>query len=149
MECFRSGEKGRCQTPVPIRFRENHQGDPAAKTIEVKDEKRLPMTGRFAMRHHRGAGGILAGILAMLLFATGGMAVVAHARDAKSALTADQAIACIRTAVAARTGLVKKVEVEEEDGKQLCEIKIIAETGQKYELHVDLDTNTVVKTEED
>jgi hypothetical protein len=98
---------------------------------------------------NRGAGGILTALLAMLLFATGGTAVVAHARDAKSALTADRAMACIRTAVAARPGLVKKVEVEEEDGKQLCEVKIIAETGQKYELHVDLDANIVVKTEED
>jgi uncharacterized membrane protein YkoI len=101
------------------------------------------------MKHHRCAGGILAGLWAMLLVATGGTAVVAHARDAKSALTADQAMACIRTAVAARPGLVKKVEVDDEDGERLCEVKIVTETGQKYELHVDLDTNTVVKTEKE
>jgi uncharacterized membrane protein YkoI len=101
------------------------------------------------MRHHRCAGGILAGLWAMLLFVTGGTAVVAHARDAKSALTADQAMTCITTAVAAKPGMVKKVEVDDEDGKQLCEVEIVAEDGQEYELHVDLDTKTVVKAKKE
>jgi uncharacterized membrane protein YkoI len=101
------------------------------------------------MRHHRCAGGILAGLWALLLVAIGGTAVVAHGRDATAALTADQAMACITTAVAAKPGLVNKVEVDDEDGKPLCEVEIVAEDGQEYELHVDLDTHTVVKIKEE
>jgi uncharacterized membrane protein YkoI len=101
------------------------------------------------MRNHRCPGGIRAGLLAMLLFATGGMAVVAHTRDAKSALTVEQAITCIEPAVAARMGLVKTVEVDDENGKRLCEVEIVTETSQKYELYVNLDTSTVVKAKQE
>jgi ABC-type transport system involved in Fe-S cluster assembly fused permease/ATPase subunit len=62
-----------------------------------------------------------------------------------SALTADQAIACIRTAVSAQAGMVKEVEAEDEGGQRLCEVKIVDDTGKRYELHVDVTTNQVVK----
>ncbi len=52
-----------------------------------------------------------------------------------SALTTDEAIACIRTAVAAQAGLVKGVEGEDKKGKRLCEVKIVDETGKRHKLH--------------
>jgi uncharacterized membrane protein YkoI len=84
-----------------------------------------------------------------MLLLIGGMAVGAHATDTTSALTADQTIACIRTALAAQPGMINEVEAEEKSGQHLCEVEIIAENGQKYELHVDVATNQVVKVEKD
>jgi len=62
-----------------------------------------------------------------------------------SALTAEEAIACIRTAVAAQAGLVKEVEGDDEKGQRRCEVKIVDETGKRHKLHVDVQTNQVAK----
>lgn len=97
------------------------------------------------MRHVQRAKDILIGLFATLLFTAGGMVVAAHAGQITSALTADQAIACIRTAVSAQAGMVKEVEAEDEGGQRLCEVKIVDDTGKRYELHVDVTTNQVVK----
>ena len=83
--------------------------------------------------------------LVVTLFLTGGYALAASSGKQISALTADEAIACIRTAVAAQAGLVKEVEGDDEKGKRLCEVKIVDETGKGHKLHVDVQTNQVVK----
>ncbi len=72
-------------------------------------------------------------------------AYAAVAAPTGSALTTDEAIACIRTAVAAQAGLVKGVEGEDKQGKRLCEVKIVDETGKRHKLQVDVQTNQVVK----
>jgi uncharacterized membrane protein YkoI len=45
--------------------------------------------------------------------------------------------------------MIKEVEAEEKSGQHRCEVEIIAENGQKYELHVDVATNQVIKVEKD
>ena len=72
------------------------------------------------------------------LLLTGGHALAASARQPRSALTADEAIACIRTAVTAQAGLVKEVEGDDEKGKHLCEVKIVDETGKRHKLSIDV-----------
>jgi hypothetical protein len=101
------------------------------------------------MRHLQRAKIMLAGLLATLLLTAGSMAGVAHAGKTPPALAADHVIACIRTAVAAQAGLVKEAEVKYKRGQWLCEVEIVDDTGQKYELQVDVSTNSVVKAERD
>jgi hypothetical protein len=97
------------------------------------------------MRLHLGATDLLAGLVVTLLLTGGARAVAAPTGPSPSALTAEEAIACIRTAVAARAGLVKEVEGDDEQGKRLCEVKIVDETGKRHKLQVDVQTNQVVK----
>jgi uncharacterized membrane protein YkoI len=101
------------------------------------------------MRHLQRIKAVLAGLCATVLLTTGGMVGVAHAAQTSPALTADHVIACIRTAAAAHAGLIKEVEVKHKRGQWLCEVEIVDDTGQLYELHVDVTTYQVVKTERD
>jgi uncharacterized membrane protein YkoI len=87
---------------------------------------------------------LLIGLVVTLLL-TGGHALAASPDQPRSALTADEAIACIRTAVTAQAGLVKEVEGDDEKGKHLCEVKIVDETGKRHKLSIDVQTNQVVK----
>ena len=87
---------------------------------------------------------LLTGLVVTLLL-TGGHALAASPGQPRSALTADEAIACIRTAVTAQAGLVKEVEGDDEKGKHLCEVKIVDETGKRHKLSIDVQTNQVVK----
>jgi hypothetical protein len=96
------------------------------------------------MRSHQRATDLFIGLV-VTLFLTREHALAATPSQSTSALTADEAIACIRTAVAAQAGLVKEVEGDDEKGKRLCEVKIVDETGKRHKLHVDVQTNQVVK----
>ncbi|MBI2193373.1 MAG: hypothetical protein HYU36_15470 [Planctomycetes bacterium] len=58
-------------------------------------------------------------------------------------------IASIKTAVGAKPGGVCGVEIENEDGKTICEVKILTQDGKTYEVEVDVAANTVVEIEED
>jgi hypothetical protein len=80
-----------------------------------------------------------------VLLTGGARAMAAPTAPSASALTAEEAIACIRTAVAAQAGWVKEVEGDEEKGQRRCEVKIVDETGKRHKLHVDVQTNQVVK----
>jgi hypothetical protein len=100
---------------------------------------------RMTMRHFQRAKNMLAGLLATLLVAAGGLVMVAHADKTTPALAADHVIACIKTAVAAQAGLVKAVEVESEGEQWLCEVKLVDDNGKRHKLHVDVATNRVVK----
>ena len=64
----------------------------------------------------------------------------------EEALTADEAIACIQTAVAAQAGYIKEVEGDDDGGKRLCEVKIVDQTRKRHTLHIDVQTKQVVKT---
>jgi hypothetical protein len=88
---------------------------------------------------------LLAGLVVTLLLTGGGHAVAAPTAQPPSTLTADEAIACIRTAVTAQAGLVKEVEGDDEGGKRFCEVKIVDETGKKHKLQIDVQTNQIVK----
>ena len=68
--------------------------------------------------------------------------------EKKAVLTADQVIASIRTAVAAKPGGVTGVEAETEGGKTVCEVGIRAtQDGKDYEVEVDVATNRVIEVE--
>lgn len=97
------------------------------------------------MRHRQDTKAMLAGIVATVLLTTGGLVIGAHAARPTSALTANQASACIQTAVAAQAGMVTKVEVGEKKGQRLCEVRIVDEAGKKHKLQIDVNTNQVVK----
>ena len=76
-------------------------------------------------------------------------AVGQGAKRAKVSLPPGQAIAAITTAVAAKPGNVRGLEVESEKGKLVCEVEILAEDGKTYEVVVDVATNTVVEVEDE
>ena len=69
------------------------------------------------------------------------------AKKAKAAIPADQVIASIRTAIAAKPGNLVGVEVETEAGRTLCEVEILASDGKTYEVDVDVASNTLVEVE--
>jgi hypothetical protein len=98
------------------------------------------------MRQLRCTKGLLVGLFIMLLLTAESMVVAAYAGQTTSALTADQAITCIQTAVSAQAGLVKEVEAEDKGGQRLCEVKIVDEMGKRHKLHIDVATNQVVKS---
>jgi uncharacterized membrane protein YkoI len=70
-------------------------------------------------------------------------------QDTQMAITADQMIASIKTAVTAKPGKVREVEVEKEGDKTICEVEILGQDGKAYDVRVDVATNTVIKVEED
>ncbi|MEJ7618133.1 MAG: hypothetical protein WKF30_14485 [Pyrinomonadaceae bacterium] len=88
----------------------------------------------------------------MMALAGAEFGVKAEARGSqqtKAALPAEQLIACIKTAIAAKAGEVRTVEAENEGGKPICEVEILAEDGKTYEVEVDVATNTVIEVEVD
>src|SRR4051794_1403448 len=92
------------------------------------------------------------GLCAALLLTAGGMVVTAQADDDEGtwALTAKEAMTCIQaalsaTALSAQASSVKEVEAEDEEGQQLCEVKLVDATGKRSTVHVDVTTNQVVK----
>jgi hypothetical protein len=87
---------------------------------------------------------MIAALCTTLLLSVGSFGV-AHANRTTKALAADHVIACIKTAVAAQAGLVREVEVEYEEARWLCEVKLVDEAGKRHKLHVDVATNQVVK----
>jgi uncharacterized membrane protein YkoI len=101
------------------------------------------------MSIHKRAERVLAGVVAIITAAGGGLTVSAQMTSRHTTLTAEQAIACIRTAGAAKPGLVKEVEAEDEKGSRVCEVDIVAENGQEYKVYVDVSTDKVLKIKED
>jgi hypothetical protein len=98
------------------------------------------------MRRHPYVTDLLAGLVITLCLTGGGHAVAAPSDQPTSALTVDEAMTCMRTAVAAQAGLVKAVEVDDEKGKRFCKVKIMDEKGKRHTLQFDVQTNQVVKT---
>lgn len=93
------------------------------------------------MRLQRYAGALLAGLVLTLPITGAGAA----STPPREALTAEEAIACIRTAVAAQAGFVREVEGDDEGGKRVCEVKLVDEAGKRHKLHIDVQTNQVIK----
>jgi hypothetical protein len=42
-------------------------------------------------------------------------------------------------------GCGQRTRSDDEKGKRLCEVKIVDETGKRHKLHIDVQTNQVVK----
>jgi hypothetical protein len=101
---------------------------------------------RMEMRRYRAKVERWTGLVISLLLLGGNAAVAALSGPPPESLTAEEAIACIRTAVAAQAGWVKDVEGEHERGLRVCEVKIVDETGKRHTLHIDVETQQVLKT---
>lgn len=88
--------------------------------------------------------------LAALILASGS-ALVAYAEtdEAPTALSADQFIAAIRAAGAAKAGQILSVEAETEKGVAFCEVKVLAGDGKTYEVLVSAATGQVTGAEVD
>ncbi len=94
--------------------------------------------------------GLILGCSVALAF--GGFGIKAGGQGTKAtkvAIPAEQVIASIKTAIAAKPGGVRAVEIENEGGKSICEVEILASDGKTYEVEVDVATNTVVEVETD
>ena len=103
-------------------------------------------------RRRKQLGGLLLGCLIALTMAVSGLVVSARsqgAKDSGAAISADQVIACIRTAVAAKPGDVRAMEAENEGGKVICEVEVVAQDGKTYEVEVDVASNTATEVEEE
>lgn len=101
-------------------------------------------------RSKRIIGSILGCLLALALAVGGFMKAEGQgATKAEVAIPAEQVIASIRTAVAAKPGNVRAAEVEKDGGKTICEVEVLAQDGKTYEVEVDVATNTVVKVDDD
>lgn len=72
-----------------------------------------------------------------------------EAEETKIALPAEQIIASIRTAVAAKPGRVLEFEAETEGGKTHCDVKVVAADGKTYEVEVDVASNKATSVELD
>jgi hypothetical protein len=70
-------------------------------------------------------------------------------KPAPVSLSAEQVVASVRTAVAAKPGNVRGLEAEQERGKVVCEIEILAGDGKTYEVVVDVANDSVVEIEEE
>jgi len=89
--------------------------------------------------------------LVVMVFAINGLGTKAkgRAKQDKVSIPAEQVIASIRTAVSAKSGNVLEIEAENEKGKLVCEVEILAQDGKTYEVVVDVATNSVVEIEAD
>ena len=93
---------------------------------------------------------MVAGVLFALLAGGTGLKVWAEEKeddDVQIALPAEQVIASIRTAVAAKPGNVLEIEAESEAGKSICGVVIQATDGKTYEVEVDVVANKVLEIE--
>jgi hypothetical protein len=96
--------------------------------------------------------GLMLACLIAITLSTGGFRVTAEEsgdQDTQMAVSADQMIASIKTAITAKPGKVREVEVQKEGDKTICEVEILGEDGKAYDVMVDVATNTVIKVEED
>jgi hypothetical protein len=87
----------------------------------------------------------LVGVFATLVLLAGGLLATVHAAPSTTALTADQATACIQAAVTAQAGMMKSVDVKEKGGTRLCQVGIVDPKAKKHTLQVDVMTNRVVQ----
>lgn len=103
-------------------------------------------------RTKRIVGSISGCLFALTVIAVGGFGLKADGQgntERNVAVPAEQVIASIRTAIAARPGNVRAIETETEAGKTICEVEILAQDGRTYEVEVDVATNTVIEVEVD
>jgi uncharacterized membrane protein YkoI len=88
-----------------------------------------------------------AAVLLLVVFSAGSLSAQGQ-RPAEN-ITSEQAITCIRTAIASHPGRVESLDVDIKSGKVLCEVEIAGENGRNTELHVDVSSNQVVDSQPD
>lgn len=85
----------------------------------------------------------------LLLGTLSGALVSAQGQRMSESVTADQAIECIRAAVASLPGRVGDLDIDIKRGKVICEVEIYGEDGSKSEVHVDAESKEVIGTHRD
>jgi uncharacterized membrane protein YkoI len=90
----------------------------------------------------------------VILAVAGGLALaaatpaLAQRQASQKSVTREQAIACIDTALAARQGRIKDLEIDVKNGKTMCEVEVIGADGRKVEVHVDVVANSVTRIDQ-
>jgi uncharacterized membrane protein YkoI len=87
-------------------------------------------------------------VIAAFLLAGSHTVLAAEKERAPRQVTADQAIACIKHAVAARAGHVTDVDIKVNDNRTICEVSLVDAKGKKFEAHVDVAANKVVRVKD-
>ncbi|NJK60818.1 MAG: hypothetical protein HC918_12030 [Oscillatoriales cyanobacterium SM2_1_8] len=77
-----------------------------------------------------------------------GSSGLAWADDRREAASLEQAIGCLRAAVAARPGQVKDLDIERQDNRLVCKVDIVSGDNE-FEVKVDAGTRRVLKVEKD
>lgn len=92
---------------------------------------------------------ILVGAMIAIAMIAFGILVYAQTKQAKATATAEQATACINTAVAARPGGIDDLDIDRKAGKIVCKVGIVSTGGKEYDITVDLADNKVISNVED
>lgn len=105
-------------------------------------------------RNKRVVAGVAGGLLALTIAGSGvrawaGKSAGGEEKEVKVTLSKAQLDASIKTALKAKPGKVLETEAEIENGKTLCEVKILAADGKTYEVEVDVAANKVLEVELD
>ena len=137
-------------SPLPLRCTaEAGRGSVHRNGTGVRDEgkaqSRSSQGRRGPTRSLQRATDLLVGLVVTLFLTGGGSSRGDSLINQRQALTADEAIACIRTAVAAQAGLVKEVEGDDEKGQTPPRSEDRGRDGKRHKLYVDVQTNQVVK----
>lgn len=88
------------------------------------------------------------GSMALYFLLATPLAWSADTAKAPKHLTTDQAVSCIKLAVAARAGNVRELEVDVENNRTICEVEVIDSKGKKFEVYVDVAANKVLRVED-
>lgn len=90
---------------------------------------------------------LLIAVCVMSVLVVSGVYVEAQNKD--KAITAQQTISCINTAIAARAGMIENIDIEREGGRIVCEVEIVETDGRDYNVVVDVVDNKVIRNVED
>ncbi|HAN46817.1 MAG TPA: hypothetical protein DCQ32_09755 [Cyanobacteria bacterium UBA8156] len=82
--------------------------------------------------------------IALLLGGSG----LAWADDRDGAVSLEQALGCLRAAVAARPGQVQDLDIKREDGRLVCKVEIVNRQDE-YEVKLDAGTRQILRVKRD
>jgi len=91
---------------------------------------------------------LVTGMVAGLLLSVSSVSGAADRPRALKHLTADEVSACVKQAVSARTGNIKKVEVKVDNNRTICEVHLEDAKGKNFETHVDVAAKTVLRVKD-
>jgi hypothetical protein len=91
---------------------------------------------------------LVLGVVGGLLLSLTSLSGAADRPRALKHLTADEVSACVKQAVSARAGNIKKVEVKVDNNRTICEVHLEDAKGKDFETHVDVAAKTVLRVKD-